>query len=171
MNNIILILIIILIPFAIGWFSYAPWVPTRKEDIERAIWLIEFIWKNVFFELGCWDWRTCFEVAKRYDIEVTWIEINIFMYLICILKKMIFYRKLKNVRFVYGSLFKINLKGVDIIYTFWMPEKMWKLAVKIKKECQKWTQVISYAFGINWLENEIKDKPSKDMLSIFCYKI
>lgn len=170
MNILLLVATIILIPFAISWFSLAPWAPTRKKDVERAIDLMDFNWRRVFFELGAWDGRTCFEVAKRFNIEVIWIEINFFLYLICLIKKSLFYND-KKINFYNRNLFKIDLSSADIIYTFWMPEKMGKLGAKIKNECKIWTQVISYAFSIDGLENEIKDKPTPDVLSFFCYKV
>ena len=170
MDNFLLIAVIVLIPFAFAWFSYAPWAPTRKSDIHRVIDLLKIKKNTVFYELGSGDWRTIFEVADKLWIKTIWVELNIFLYLLCFIKKKFVYNK-SNITFLNKNLFKINLANADIIYTFGMPEKMWKLAEKIKTECKKWTQVISYAFPIEWLDNWIKNKPSEKKLSIYIYEI
>lgn len=170
MDNFLLIATILLIPFAIAGFSYAPWVPTRKSDINRVIWFLKITKNSVFYELGCGDWRTSFEVADKLGIKVISIELNYLLYLLCLIKKFLFYRN-TNITFLNKNLFKVNLENADIIYTFGMPEKMWKLADKIKKECKPGTQVISYTFPIEWLLDWKKDKPSEKDLSIYIYEI
>lgn len=169
MDNFLLICVIVFIPFAYAGFSYAPWAPTRKSDIDRIITLMKGKNNIVFYELWCWDWRTSFQIAKKFDIKVIWIEINPYLYFLCQAKKILSWQK--NITFLRKNLFNINLKDADIIYTFWMPEKMIKLWEKIKKECKTGTQIISYTFAIIWLENEIKHKPSSKELSIYTYEI
>jgi len=170
MDSFLFIATIILIPFWIAWFSYAPWAPTRNSDIRRVMDLAKIKKDSIFYELWSWDWRTSFEIADKLWIKVIWVELNIFLYLLCIIKKNLFHRK-SDITFLNKNLFNISLADADIIYTFGMPEKMWKLGEKIKNECKKGTQVISYTFPIAWLDDWIKDKPTPQELSIYIYEI
>jgi precorrin-6B methylase 2 len=50
--------------FALTALSFAPWVPTKKRDIVRAIKLSGLQSGEVFYDLGCGDGRVVIEAAK-----------------------------------------------------------------------------------------------------------
>ncbi|EKE26977.1 MAG: hypothetical protein ACD_4C00099G0003 [uncultured bacterium (gcode 4)] len=168
-NIIELLILLFLIPFAFAWLSLAPWVPTIKKDIIRAMNLVDFkIWDN-FYEIWCWDWRITFYAGKNFNINAYWIEICYPLYLYCVFKNFIIWSK--NISFKNKDIFKFNLENADVIYLYWMPDKNTRFVEKFNKELKKWTKIISYTFEIKWLEPIKIDKPWDKDLPIYVYEI
>ena len=52
----------------------------------------------------------------------------------------------KNTLFIRDSLWKINLAAYDVVFIYFIPHRMQKLAEKIKKEMKPGSRVVSHAF-------------------------
>lgn len=159
-----------LINFALAALSLAPYVATRKRDIERVIKLADLKGGEVFYELGCGDGRVLFEVAKRYDVKAIGVEIALPLYLLCQLKRL-FFKKRKNVVIKFKDVFKEDLSQANVIYFFGMPKPIReKLKAKFEKELKPKTKVISYVFQIEGWKEKAISKPEKEV-PIFLYEI
>jgi len=143
-----IIFFLIIIPFVIGWFSMAPWVPTKKRDVERLLDILEIDNRKRFLEIGTWDGRVAYAVAKRFpDIQVYGIEIAFPMFCIAYMRNIIPRQHNYHVRL--ANAFREDFWNYDSIYVFWMPDKMQKKIVpKFLKEAKKWAKLYSYVFSI-----------------------
>ncbi len=166
LSILILLFTITLIPMLI----FAPWVPTRHSDIGRIGKLAELKDNDVVYDLGSWDGKVLFWLARNSGCKFIWIESYVFLYLFSIIKKHFQYKE-KDIDFRLGNIFSANLSDATVIYVFGFPGKMWRLLKKLQKECKKWTRIISYSFEIEWLKIIKKDKPTEQELTIYVYEI
>src|SRR5436190_906790 len=75
--------------------SLAPWVPTRKRDLERILRLAALKSGETFYELGCGDARVARYVARqRPDVHVVGIEMSPILYAIA--RLLTAFRRLDN---------------------------------------------------------------------------
>lgn len=132
----------------LSWFagSDAPYVPTKKEKIKKALKLLKL--KNkTFYELGSGDGRVVLEAsrmgANAFGIEQSWIRI--------------LYSRWKarqlnlNAHFIHGDIFKQNYSGADIVFIYLLHQGVDKLEPKLKKELRKESVVITQTYHFkNW---------------------
>lgn len=169
-NYLLYSLLIILIPFAIGAISIAPWVPTSVQDYKRILGLAKFKWWEKVYEIGSWDGRVSFYLwQQNKNIKIVGIEINVYQYLYSKIKKYLL--KCENVDFLNRNIFKYNLSDADLIYIYSLPQNNGRIASKFQKELKSWTRIISYVFEIPELRLIETNKPTKKDLSIFVYEI
>ena len=79
----------------------------------------------------------------------------------------------KKYRIYYKNFFKEKLNNADVIFCYLMPFQLKKLALKIKKECKKGTQIVSNTFKIEGLNPEkiIVKNPIEKTPTLYFYKI
>jgi len=156
-----------LIPLAIAGISFAPWVPTWRADVDRALQLAALKPGEVFYDLGCGDGKAVFAAAKL-GAHATGIEIAWPLYLFCQIKKLLFS---SSARFKLGNLFHLDISDADVIYIFGMPKTIQqKLRDKLERELKPGTRVVSYAFPIHGWEAITKDKPTPKQMSLYLYR-
>lgn len=165
----ILLLLFVLTPAAVAGKSFAPWVPTRRRDIERIINLANPKSTDVFYELGCGDGRVTVALAKKTGIKTIGLEIAWPLVLICLVKKL--FARLPNLEFKNCNIFKENLSRADIIYFFGMPDKIkGKLKGKMEKDLRPGTRIISNAFPVEGWTPIIVDQPEPNRTTIYLYE-
>jgi len=168
MNWLIIFIILLLSTFAFAGYSFAPWVPVRKKDLERISKLANFKPNDTFYELGCGDGRVIFYIAKNFPIKAVGLEIAFPLYLICKLRQ--FISGQKNINIKYKSLFKENLSQADVIYFFGIPKNIKnKLKQKLELEAKAGARIISYVFPIEGWQPLAVDKPSSKQVAIYLY--
>lgn len=162
---------IILLTLAWSSISLAPFVPTRKKDLERIFKLADFKKGDIFYELGSGNGRVILAAAKKFNIQATGFEIAWPLWLFSEIKRLFFVNK-KRVKFSLRDLFKVDLSKADVIYVFGMPDTIKnKLQHKLQNELKNGAKVISYAFTFSdWRVTE-KSKPKKKDTSIYLYTI
>ncbi len=162
---LIIAILILLLPVAVAAKSFAPWVPTRKKDVQRVINLAGITPGEIWFELGCGDGRTTIAAAKAgaraTGIELAW--------------PILFLGKLRALgspaRIKFGSLFRTDLRAADVVYFFGMPESITKkLKTKLETDLKSGTRVISYAFPVDGWKPVRVDKPTEDDIEIYLYR-
>ncbi|MDQ3159210.1 MAG: SAM-dependent methyltransferase [bacterium] len=145
--------------FAFVVFFGAPYLPTRKEQIESSLDLLDLKKGQLLVELGSGDGRVLKAAGKR-DIKAVGYEIN--PILVIISKIITFrYRKLVNTR--WKSMWKADISQADGVYVFLLDRFMQKLDNKMKKEVKTGTKLISFAFKIKG------KKISKKKKGLFLY--
>jgi len=165
----LIIIVIVLIGFstlAIAGKSFAPWVPTKKKDIERVMRLAELRPGEIWFELGCGDGRMTVAAAQAGS-KATGIELALPLYLAAKIRALKSSAKIR-----YGNLFKLDISNADVVYFFGMPDPITKkLKTKLEAELKPGTRVISYAFPVEGWEPLIVDKPTENDIDIYLYNI
>ena len=168
---IILILIILILPFAIASLSLAPWLPTRREDLERVRDISKLKPNEIFFELGCGTGISSFHLAKHFPrSKIVGIELAFPLYFFCKIKNL--FKRNKNLKFQLGNIYRKNLSSADVVYFFSRgKDENNKVRKKLEKDLRPGARVISYAFPIlGWKPVEI-NKPNKKDITIYLYNI
>lgn len=125
----------------------APWVPTRKRDIERLLKILEIKKWSHFLEIWCGDARVSRAVADHFpDAQIHGIELAFPMYIIAKLRNMFWPQ---NLDIKLANAFKQDFWNYDVIYVYGMPDKMGaKIIPKFLSEAKQWAKLYSYVFSI-----------------------
>ena len=146
--------------------SAAPWVPTRRKDIERILKLADIKPGEVFYDLGCGDGRLITEAARHGAVAVGF-DISLMSYLMARSRVAL---ERSGAKVIFKNFFRADLSKADIVYLFLTPPAMPKVKKKLVSELKKGAKVISYAFTIPGLEPAAIDKPTGRQ-SMYLYKI
>lgn len=139
----------------LSWFagSDAPYVPSKKEKIKKALKLINLRGKT-FYELGSGDGRVVLEAsrmgANAYGIEQSWIRV--------LYSRWKAHQLHLNAKFIHGDIFKQNYFGADIVFIYLLHQGVDKLESKLKKELKKNSIIITQTYHFkNWKPSKITD--------------
>lgn len=136
---LLLIISLILIFADFGGFWGAVWLPTKRENYELIISLINLKEGMIFYDLGSGTGDFLFYLAKKYDkVKFRGIEVSPILYLYSKIKS----RSYKNVEIYFGNLFHFDISEADVIYVFLHQKMLKKLKEKITREAKKETLVI-----------------------------
>lgn len=129
-----------------SFFSLAPWVPTKKNDIKRINDLIKLKKWEKFLEIWSWTALVSIWIAKlNPDSEIIWIELSPFLFFVSKIK--LYFVKEKNIKIIYWNALKLDLSNFDVIYVFWLVDTISKkLYPKLKLINNKNFRFISYCF-------------------------
>lgn len=143
-----LLLLIFLLPVGIAAVSMAPWVPTRKKDIERLLGILELQPGENFLEIGCGDGRVSWAIAKKFpEAHVQGIEMAFPIFFLALMRKYILWVNNMSVRL--ADAFKEDFWSYDAIYVYGMPDKMWaKIIPQFMDQAKEWAKLYSYVFSI-----------------------
>ena len=158
--------LIILGSLGYGALSAAPWVPTRKKDIDRLIRLAGTHPGEVVYELGCGDARVLSCFVKTTGTKGIGIEVSLLQYAFA---KMRSWWIGPNLRIYWKNLFSVSLSEADVVYLFLMPEAYAKLRPKFEQELKPGARVITYVWPIPGWESEQVDA-QEGRATIFLYK-
>ena len=163
---ILAVFLVFLLSAAYAAASGAPWVPTRKGDVERLKRLLDLKAGERFVELGCGNGRVCRAISKAHpDTHVIGVELSILQYLIAQAQGF-----KSAAKFRFQNVFKHDLAQYDAVYMFLMPETYEKIQPKLQKELKPGARVISYVWPIPGWEPEKVDK-QEGALDLYLYKI
>lgn len=125
----------------------APWVPTRKKDIERLLGILDLKQWDSFLEIWCGDARVSQAVATKFKTtKVMGIELAFPMYIIAKLRNIGWP---KNLEIKLANAFKQDFGDYDVIYVYGMPDKMWaKIVPQFLTQAKQWAKLYSYVFSI-----------------------
>jgi len=144
----------------------APWVPTRKKDIERFLNFIQMKPGEKFYELGCGDARLAIAAAKKYGVNSVGVELSIPQVAAAIIRNRL---SKTQVKIKWANLFKVDLSDADIVYLFLMPETYAKIKPKLERELKPGARVVSYVWPIvGWEAEKVESVEGK--LSLYLYR-
>jgi SAM-dependent methyltransferase len=166
---ILLIILIFLISIALTSTSLAPWVPTKKKDLERIRKLANLKEGEFFYDLGCGDGRVAIYIARNSKANSVGLELAFPFYFICLLRRV--FIKNKRLQFKLNNLFYEDLTKADVVYMFPAnSEKLTgKIIKKLEQELKPGARVITYVFPIKSWQEVLEDKPNEKDISIFLY--
>jgi SAM-dependent methyltransferase len=163
--------LLLLLTLLIGSAAYAansgaPWVPTKKKDIQRFLDFVEMKPGENFYELGCGDARLSLAAVKKYGVKAVGVELSIIQAIAAYLRARLSKTKLK---IKWANLFKIDLSDADLVYLFLMPETYAKIKPKLEKELKPGARVVTYVWPIvGW--KPIKVDEVEKGLKLYLYR-
>ncbi len=124
--------------------SGAPFVPSMKIRVEKMMELANLQPNDRAIDLGSGDGRITLAAAK-YCQQSDGVEINPGLYWISKIRQKM--QKVKNINFTRASLWNVNLSPYNVIFIYFIPHRMNKLAKKIRREMLPGSRVISNGFS------------------------
>lgn len=168
----------LVIPLLISFFAIfnmmgdlfgAPYVATSAKMVDEILAAGQLKKGQVFYELGSGDGRIVRRAVKKYGVYGIGIDIH---------PMLTFYSKavarlqhLKNINFLTGNFFKLDLKDAQVIFLFLMPKTLVKLRLKFLKECKKGTLIISHGFKIKDWEKYLVKTIDRELFPTYYYRI
>ena len=160
-----LLIIAIIAGFAYAGSKGAPWVPTRKKELDYLLKNIDIPNNALIYDLGSGDGRAVFyfaaneNVKKAIGYELAWP-----LYLFCTVKKIFKNKKIsEKIDFELENFFKANIAEADIVFCFLMPKVIEKVIEKVFSQMKPGAQLISAVFSAdNMQPNKVIKKSSTD---------
>lgn len=145
--------------------SGAPWVPSRRGDIERFFKLADPKPGEKMYDLGCGDGRIVIEAAKRFGVRGVGVELSILQAMAAWIRNKIVRT---DVRVRWANLFKVDLRDADLVYLFLMPDTYGKIRSKLEAELKPGTRVVSYVWPIpDWTPTVVDKAEGKSGLYLY----
>ncbi len=141
---LIWILVLIVVPFGLGAWLGAPYVPILKRDSDRILKLAGLKPGQTLIDLGSGDGRLL-RAAAAQGITCIGYEINPYLVLV---SRILCWRYRRLVTIHTADLWHIKLPPADVIYTFMLDRYMARLEKKFEAEITRPTRVISYIFEL-----------------------
>lgn len=141
----------------------APYVATKRKQIEALLKKGHLKRRQKFLELGCGDGRVVRTAVKQYGVIGHGVDIN--TTLIWLAKFRARIERTRNLTFSTKSIENTDFSTYDVIYLYLLPNLIEKLENKFKADIRPGTLVISHAFELNffntYLVATLEDKPYK----------
>lgn len=148
----------------------APYVPTRKDRLKKALEMMKIKKGENFVDLGSGDGAVIIYGAKKYDAHFVGYEINTMLYLITRVKMFFtaFCRK-GSVELVRGSYMVPSLSRFDHVYMFSLRAQIRKVLPKLEKELKKGAKVMCVMFPMKseYFRLVEEDGPEKYKLHLY----
>jgi 16S rRNA A1518/A1519 N6-dimethyltransferase RsmA/KsgA/DIM1 with predicted DNA glycosylase/AP lyase activity len=139
-----LLFITIGICFTAVLFFGAPYLPTRRAQIDAALQLAKLKRGETLLELGCGDGRVLIAAAQK-GIKSVGYELNPVLFLVAWFRT----RRYRNyARVIWGDFWRKDWPEHQAIFTFLLPKLMPKLNKKIIQSKHKPVKLVSYAFEV-----------------------
>jgi len=143
------VLMIVLLGYGVfSFYTGAPFVPTNKKRLATMMKMANLQPEETMLDLGSGDGRIVLAAAKT-GAHCIGIEINPVLHVFAKLKALC--KRSKNVEFKRINLWKYDLSKVDVMFLYFIPNKMERLHKKILKEMKPGTRIVSHGFKFsNW---------------------
>ena len=128
----------------------APYLPTKRRNIQKILEMAEIKPGDTIFDLGCGDGRVLIMAAKKFGANGVGIEINPFRYIRCLIK-ITFLGLHGKIKIKFGDIFKHDLSCADIVFCYLLQSTNNKLEWKLNKELSKDAKIVSNNFMFNTL--------------------
>ena len=166
---IVAVVLVILVTFAWGGISAAPWVPLWKRDIRRMLQLAGVKPNELVYDLGAGDGRILLIAAGEFNARAIGLELAVLPYVLgCIKIRLAGLAGKAKLR--YANFFSHSVADADVICVFLTPAAMEKLKPKFEQECKPGCRIVSFAFHVpGWQPTKI-DKPNQKTTAIYLYQ-
>lgn len=172
------LLIVIILLFSSKTLSPIPYFPSQKVDLPLIIKALNLKDNQTVYDLGAGDGIVIFEAArmaldKKINTKFIAVEINPVLIIILHLRRL-FHPNRKNIKIVYGNMFKMNFKRYALHatrYTFYLYISPWFLEKTIEncKSKIKNFDVVSYMYPIKTASARATAVKGKNNIYIYYY--
>lgn len=149
-----ILFVLLFLSFGAIVFVGAPYVPSKKNDLDRLFDELNLRKNSLFVDLGSGDGKALIKAA-RAGLRGVGYELNPFLYLISKLRL----RKYPKVKLVWGNYWTANISRADLVFVFSADPFMQRLHQKFKNELKEGALVASYAFSFEGIKIYKKVEP------------
>jgi SAM-dependent methyltransferase len=152
-------------------FKGAPYVATRKKDIQSILGPAKLKRGQNFLEIGCGDGRIVRYAVQNYGVYGVGMDVNLVFVYWARLKALLQGINDSHLKFRKGNVMNFSFKDVDIIYMFLLPNLIERFYKRIEEGINRDVLVISHGFIISaWADKLIFKRTAKDFHSYY-YKV
>lgn len=150
-------------------FKGAPFVPTPKSIIRKALKFANLKPGETLYDLGSGTGRVLVIGAKEFKAKVVGFEFSTLLFLVS--KLNLFFHRIKG-NIYCKDFFKADLKEADVIFLFLSPPILFKLEEKFAKELKPGTRIVCFSSPLpSWKPNKVLPLPErKDKINLYLYK-
>jgi len=142
--GLLVVLVLLLVNFAWGFFMDAPFLPTHKRVVKEMIRLAGLKGQETVMDLGAGDARILLAVKKAFpSIRAIGCERLPFVWA---LGRLNIFLSRRTVEWRLGNALHQDVGGADCIFLYLFPEIMRKLEEKFNRELKPGTRVVSFVF-------------------------
>ncbi|KPJ85221.1 hypothetical protein AMJ57_03855 [Parcubacteria bacterium SG8_24] len=146
---VFVIAFLVVLTFAWGAISAAPWVPTRRREREMLLRETDFREGDKVYDLGSGDGSVLFSIACRHPgVQAVGYEVSLLPYLWSLLRRLAGGRKYRHVRLRYGDLFRGSVKDADTVFVFLLEKCYPRLVDKFRSELTDDCRVLVMAWPL-----------------------
>ncbi len=147
----------------------APFVPTPKPIIRKALKLADLKPDEKLYDLGSGSGRTLIIASKEFKAKSVGFEYSIPLF--CFTKLNLFFHQAKNSVVYRKNFLKADISEADVVFLYLMPKAFKKLENKFNKELKKGTRIVSFTFPLQfWEPKEVISSSEKEPeLKIYLY--
>ncbi len=140
-----IVLCMLVMPFAFVLLFGAPYLPTRREQAQQALDMLDLKKGDVFVDLGCGDGALLIAAAQR-GLKCYGYELNPLVWVVAVWRTRK-YRQLVTVRC--KNFWNITLpQDTAGVFVFLLDKYMTQLDAKLIKELKNGSRLVSYTFQI-----------------------
>lgn len=133
----------LIVVFCFAVFFGAPYVPTRKLDVEEIFKNIKNSKKSKFVDLGSGDGKLVL-YAAQLGYQSIGYEINPILWLISNFRL----RKYPNAKVMLSNMWSADISNANVVFCFLASRYMNKLEKKLNREMQPSSIFVSYVFEL-----------------------
>jgi hypothetical protein len=149
-----ILFILLFLSFGVIVFVGAPYVPSKKHDIERLFSEFNLRKGSVVVDLGCGDGKVLLAAAKS-GLQPVGYELNPFLWLIAKLRL----RKYPKTKVIWGNYWAADLSKASLIFIFSAAPFMDRLYEKLRDQLRPGVLVASYGFSFEGIKIYKKIEP------------
>jgi SAM-dependent methyltransferase len=148
----------------------APFVPTQKSIIRKALKLTNLKPGETLYDLGCGTGRVLVIGAKEFGARVVGFEFSLLLFLIS--KLNLFFQRVKG-NIYCQDFFEAEIRDADVIFLFLTPRILAKLEEKFAKELKSRARIICFSSPLpSWKPSQILPLPErKNKINLYLYDI
>jgi SAM-dependent methyltransferase len=147
----------------------APFVPTPKSIIRKALRLADLKPNEKLCDLGSGTGRVLITAAKEFGARVIGFEYSLPLFYLS--KINLFLNKIKNGVVYRKNFYEANISDADVVFLFLTPRAFRKLEDKFNKELKPGTRVVTFSSPLLfWKPKEIIPLPERNgKINLYLY--
>ncbi|OGL73838.1 hypothetical protein A3C96_02045 [Candidatus Uhrbacteria bacterium RIFCSPHIGHO2_02_FULL_60_10] len=164
------LLYIILLTFAYGAVSAAPWIPTRRREREKIVESLPLRAGATLVELGCGDANVLFAALRREPgLRAVGYDVAIVPLLFARMRRLFGGAKYRNLDLRWRDFFTQDLTGADMVFVFLLASSYPKLKAKFARELRDDCAVAVEAWPMPGIEAE-RTVQEQGVLPLYLYR-
>ncbi len=163
-----IVVFVIIVSFAYGGISAAPWVPTWGADVDRFMQLADIASGQKVYDLGCGDGRLVIAAARRGAHAVGY-EVSLIPYALAQVRRFVSGQS-NRAHIVLKDFWRADLSDADVVYVFLMEKIYDKLQAKLEQELKPGAKVVVYVWPLPGWEPCVVDE-TDGQPKLFVYEI